>query len=473
MRAALVVLVSTLLLAACSPGVVDKSGGSGPVVMLSLATSDQPGGPQGSTLDHFAAAVADKSAERVRVQTIYAVGDDAGGRFDQAVARQVQDGTFNAGIVPARSWDALGVDSLRALQTPLLLDSDDLVDRVIEGDPAQDLLSGLEDAGVRGLGLWPETLRHPVGFGTPLLTLADFRGARLQAPYSRDVYAMLRALGSQPVWLDGKDVNAGYADGSLAGAESGADRGFGPPTTFTADVTLYGKIDTLVFNERTWTRLPDDARAALTEAANATRDWLVETRPREDELLDTACAQGKAVALAGPAVVADIKRATALLRAQMLADPQVGSTIRKIEALKADLPANPVVTTACQSNGPAAEIGTPIDPTVLDGTYRATFTEKELLDLGLDQQSIEQIVGAPWTITLDHGKFSDLESDCTATYRLSRTMISFRWDPDAQCSGDWSAHWQLTNEGLQFLEVKSTYAADRAVWGLHEWQRLH
>ena len=70
------------------------------------------------------------------------------------------------------------------------------------------------------------------------------------------------------------------------------------------------------------------------------------------------------------------------------------------------------------------------------------------------------------------GTTPTLESDCTATYRVSRTMISFRWDPGVQCSGDWSAHWKLTDDGLRFLQVQSAYAGDRAVWGLHEWVRL-
>ena len=140
MRAALVALVSALLLAACTPAIVDKSGGSGPVITLRLATSDQPGGPQASALEHFAAAVADQSGDRLRVQTIYAASGDDEAKFDQAVARQVQDGTFDLGIVPARSWDDLGVDGMRALQTPFLLDSDDLVDRVVDGDLAQTLL---------------------------------------------------------------------------------------------------------------------------------------------------------------------------------------------------------------------------------------------------------------------------------------------------------------------------------------------
>jgi TRAP-type C4-dicarboxylate transport system substrate-binding protein len=470
-RAALVALSSGLLLAACTQAVVDKSGGSGPVITLQLATSDLPGGPQASPLEHFAQAVADQSEGRLRVQTTYAVGESEAAKFDQEVARRVQDGTFDLGIVPARSWDDLGVESLRALQTPFLLDSDDLVDRVVDGGLVQPLLAGLDGIGVRGLALWPEALRHPVGFGTPLLTEADFRGARLQAPYSRDVYAILRALGSHPVWLDTKGVSAGYAEGSLAGAEAGADRNFGPPATFTADVTLYGKIDTLVVNDRTWARLSDDARTALTEAARSTRDWLVQTRPREDELLDTACAEGKGVVFAGPVAVTEMQRTTASLRARMLADPLVGPTIRKIEALKADLLVNPLLTTGCQSRDPAADIGTHIDPAVLDGTYRTMFTEQELLDAGMDKQDVHSNAGL-WTITLHGGHYSDLESDCTATYRVSRTMISFRWDPGVDCSGDWSAHWSLNDGGLRFERVQSPYAGDRAVWGLHEWVRL-
>jgi TRAP-type C4-dicarboxylate transport system substrate-binding protein len=470
MRAAWLAMVLGLLLAACTPASVDKSGGSGPTMTLRLATSDLPGGPQAPALEHFAAAVSRLSGDRLRVRTVYNA-DGGTPRLDQAVARQIQDGTFDLGIVPARSWDGLGVEGLRALQAPFLLDSDELVDEVVEGELAEPMLGSLDGTGVRGLALWPETLRHPVGFGAPMLSLADFRGARLLAPYSRDVYAVLRTLGSHPVWLEPEAVNAAYAEGSLTGAESGADRSLGPPVTLTADVTLYGKIDTVVVHDRTWERLPDDAREALVEAAGNTRAWLVRTRPREGELLENACTQGKGVALAGPAVTAALRRAVAPARARMLADPEVGPTIRRIQAVKEETPVTPLFPTECESRGAAADIGTPIDPAVLDGTYRTTFAEKELLDAGTDPQSAESNAGV-WTIRLDGGRYSDLESDCTARYRVSRTMISFRWDPGSRCTGDWTSQWKLTDQGVRFLRVQSTYAGDRAVWGLHEWVRL-
>ena len=389
--------------------------------------------------------MSDESDGRVRVKVTYAAAGQEP-KFDQVVAGLVQDGTFDLGIVPARSWDDLGVTSLRALQAPFLLDSDELVDEVVRGDLVEPLLAGLEGTGVRGLALWPESMRHPVGFGTPLLSLAEFRGAGIRAPYSRDVFAMIRALGGQPLDLSAKAMNAGYAAGRVAGAEAGADVVFGPPATITADVTLYGKIDTLVVADEAWGRLSDQARTALGAAALSTRDWLVADRARETELLGQACVRGSGVALAGAAAVAEIERATSPVLEALKEDPEIGATIEKIETLKTAVDAEPVVPAECQVQGPAADIGPEIDPAVLDGTYRTEFTSKELLAAGADGDCADSCAGN-WTITLDGGHYSDVESDCTGTYQVSETMISFRWDPYVVCSGDWSAQWELTEDG--------------------------
>ena len=66
------VLLVSLVLSGCTPATGDKSGGEGPVVTLSLATSDQPGGPQAPAIERFAEAVADESDGRVRVKVTYA-----------------------------------------------------------------------------------------------------------------------------------------------------------------------------------------------------------------------------------------------------------------------------------------------------------------------------------------------------------------------------------------------------------------
>ena len=97
--------------------------------------------------------------------------------------------------------------------------------------------------------------------------------------------------------------------------------------------------------------------------------------------------------------------------------------------MKAEVDADPVVPVECQVQGPAADIGPAINPAVLDGTYRTTFTTKELRDAGSDEVSCAARRAGNWTITLDGGHYSDVES--TTARRRTRcreTMISFRWD---------------------------------------------
>ncbi len=41
-------------------------------------------------------------------------------------------------------------------------------------------MSGLTAKGVDGLALWAIDFRHPVSFGEPFLSLADFKGAKIR-----------------------------------------------------------------------------------------------------------------------------------------------------------------------------------------------------------------------------------------------------------------------------------------------------
>jgi TRAP-type C4-dicarboxylate transport system substrate-binding protein len=464
------ILTAGLLLSGCTSSAVDKSGGEGPVLELTMATSDQPGGPQAVPLEQFADQVAEESDGRMRIDVTYAAMGEDHQKFDQRVAGLVQDGSYDLGVVPARSWDDLDVAAFRALQTPFLLESDNLVDAVVADDLADAMLKGLDGTGVRGLVLWPDALRHPVGYGTALLRLADFRGAELHAPYSRDVYAMLRTLGSEPSDLDRTAITTRYAAGTLDGTEGGADLAFGPPSTVTADVTLYAKINTIVANDEAWSDLSDAEQAVLTEAARSTRDWLVSERPREGELLADACTNGTGVAVAGAAAVAEIREATREQVQELRADPHAGPAIERIEALSVTVGADPGLVFECAAESKTSDIGELIDPAVLDGTYRAEFTDQEFRQAGADAQSAASNAGI-WTITMDGGRYSAEDDTCTATYDVSETMIAFRWDP-GECTGDWTAQWELTERGLRFTDVQSAYAVDRALWGLHEWIRL-
>ena len=231
--------VPTLLIAAATgctslPG-ADKSGGDGPTVTLVLGTSDRVGMANDPAYRMFAGEVDRRSGGHLRIEVEHlAQGDDVL-RFDQQVARRVLDGDLDLALVPARAWHDLGVEALRALQTPFLVDSDHLADLIVSSDLAGTMLDSLDAADVHGLALWPEGLRHPFGFARPLTSRRDFTGATLRAPYSQDTYDLLRALGVHPMDTDTPGMTLGITNGEIDGAETSADLASTLPGTRVAD----------------------------------------------------------------------------------------------------------------------------------------------------------------------------------------------------------------------------------------------
>ena len=70
--------------------------------------------------------------------------------------------------------------SFQALQAPFLITNYALLDRVVTSPLAARMLAGLGSRNLIGLALVPGLLRHPVGVGRPLVSVADYRGARVR-----------------------------------------------------------------------------------------------------------------------------------------------------------------------------------------------------------------------------------------------------------------------------------------------------
>ena len=115
-------------------------------------------------------------------------------------------------MIPARAWDTEGVSTLRALHAPLLVDSSALVGAVVADDVAEEMLAGLAKAGVTGLALVPESLRHPFSFAEPMLEPDDLDGQAIRAPKSELSYSILKTFGARPTDAAGPGADFG-ADG--------------------------------------------------------------------------------------------------------------------------------------------------------------------------------------------------------------------------------------------------------------------
>ena len=197
------VLLAVLVATGCSAGEVDKGGGAGGVLTLGLASPEVPGRPGSRDVEYFVEQVESAADGRLRVDVEWGVGGgDAS--WDQTTARQVIDGTSDLGFIPARAWDSLGVVTLQALQAPFLVTSDDALDAVVSDPVADEMLSGLEEHGADRAGLDPRGLRHPAGFGEPLLEAADFAGVGIRTPLSELSWETLDpSVRSRSTWATG------------------------------------------------------------------------------------------------------------------------------------------------------------------------------------------------------------------------------------------------------------------------------
>src|SRR5215207_8924009 len=143
---------------------------------------------------------------------------------ERGTLRDVRAGRVDLAKIPARAWDTLGVNSLRALQAPLLIDSLELEQRVLTSPLGAEMLAGVRAAGVEPVAVLPGPLRYPLGVTRDLLGATDYRGAQIGSRPSAVAAATVRALGGRYV-----EVAAG---GSLSGLD-GFDASL-------ADVDVFG-----------------------------------------------------------------------------------------------------------------------------------------------------------------------------------------------------------------------------------------
>ena len=233
------------------------------------------------------------------------------------------------GLIPSRAWDTEGVRSLRALNTPFLVTSDPLLAEVVSGEVATEMLAGLRDAGVVGLAMLPEGMRHPFGFKAPLLGPEDYADRAIRTPTSAMSAALFKRLGATTT-----DEEPDHA--TQAGMESGYR--LDPQGTATGNVTFYPKANTLVASDKALKGLTANQREILTQAADHTRDWAIETTPTDQSAAAAFCKAGGAVVLASRPQLGELKRATAPLVAELEGDPATKKIIDEIRTLESKLP---------------------------------------------------------------------------------------------------------------------------------------
>jgi C4-dicarboxylate-binding protein DctP len=260
---------------------------------------------------------------------------------EQLVVRDLTAGRLALAWDTSRVWDTLGVTTFQALQAPFLIDNDALLDGVITGPLAGDLLSGSRKKGIVGLGLAAESLRRPLEAKKRFVALDDFRDARINVITSELSAAAMRALGARPVSVGaGRLLRDALAFGRVDAAETAIDgvysNGYaGVAKYMTENVVFFPKVISIDANQSAMAALTPGQQAALRDAAQATAARSTTTAAARDKADAAAlCKAGIRFVRATEAQLATLVAAERPVYETLAKDAPTARLIDEIRSLK-------------------------------------------------------------------------------------------------------------------------------------------
>jgi TRAP-type C4-dicarboxylate transport system substrate-binding protein len=198
------------------------------------------------------------------------------------------------------------------------------------------MLDQLSYAGLTGLTLWPEDLRHPFSYNAdkPLLSPKDFAGLNIRTQASKLSYQLIKGMGGIPVLGDNEE-----------GAESGLRQGAGLPGSpvATGNVTFFAKYQVLFGNRDAWEKLSEEQRAILMQAAMAVQKKAIAEHPSEVDAAKAWCASEGTIVITSDEQVAAFESDAQPVFDMIAQDPLNAELIAAIRELKVKTEPSPGV----------------------------------------------------------------------------------------------------------------------------------
>jgi TRAP-type C4-dicarboxylate transport system substrate-binding protein len=448
LRAVSLSAVIALAAVGCTGGgpSADKAGGAGEPVVLRMASTygdlgDLP------AVQYFVDRVGELSGGHVRIEVVDRWGGFASDA-EQQVVRDVAAGEVDLGWVGTRVFDTMGVRSFQALTAPMLVDSYALENAVIESGLTKQMMRGLDEVGVVGLGVLADGLRKPIGITGYILGPADWRGITFGTLRSKGQADAIRALGATPAYVFRPELEGTVHEGTIQGFEMNLSNYSRPPQWpllapyVTANVNLWPQMDVLFANPARLAALSAEQRGWLQEAARDAAARSTALADTDAQSMSGTCGAGARFADASRAEVAALRDAFAPVYANLQLDPETEAFIERIQALKESTPpeARLSIPPDCTGKAPERPAGVTGDaPAYLNGTYRYEITLDEARKAGMvDPEDEYPIVdtmvledghleggpfgsgGATYSVEDDRITFYSVEYDTTTTVTFTR-----------------------------------------------------
>jgi TRAP-type C4-dicarboxylate transport system substrate-binding protein/beta-lactamase regulating signal transducer with metallopeptidase domain len=461
-------------------------------ITLRLALADQSEVPQIQPyVTEFIEQVKTLSNGKITIEPFYRAGDDTEIGYEAGVIEHVTKNDFELGLAASRSWD--NVTSLQALQAPFLIDNDALAEAVATSDTTTKMLESLSLAGVVGLTLWPEELRHPFAFeeaGKTFLSPEDFAGTTIRINESSMTRAIIEALGATPIFKDnfGQDV----IDGRIQGAESGLRGAFislPAPAIVTGNVSFFSKYQVLFANGSTFERLSDEQQSILRDAAVAAQTKAIAEHLRDSVAATKWCDNSGTIVLASEEQLAAFEKAAQPVYDLIEQDPQNAEYMAAIRELKAST-APSAGAAACEppiiqaSSTPSSDTDTEAWSEGLppNGIWQVELNEEDLVAKGLPRYEAQAIAGVTnWEF--QDGQFTQTMQinrpgaiSCAGTYELVEDFVRFTYD-NSSCEGGEvdDIQWRLDNDGLHLHLVaiqNAPFRVNKFYYETNPWKNI-
>jgi TRAP-type C4-dicarboxylate transport system substrate-binding protein len=443
-------------------------------ITLHLAVSDSAGRPSEPYVREFVDQVNTLSKGNITIVPVWDAGIDMTPCCEQGVVKLVKDGQDELGLAPSRPWDTAGVTSFQALQAPFLITDNALAEAVAASDIGTRMLDGLSSAGMTGLALWPEDLRHPFSYvsGKSILSPDDLKGLAVRTPSSEVSFMLMKAFGGKP-FFDNETKGFPVSETGLFQVASS------PFPTVTGNVIFYPKFQVLFANGTAFEKLSEGQRSILRQAAAAAQKKAIAAHPSEADAAHTWCNSGGTIVAASQEQLAAFEAAAKPVFDQIEKDPLNAKLIADIRELKANTKPAPGAE-ACQPAATTSEVwSTGLPP---NGTWQAVLSAEDFVRMGMAKAIAESTWAGTYTWTFQDGKgqldYKGPGGDfiCLANMEFVDNVARFSYYNGDACNGSVEdINWRLDPDGLHLHLVAAQnedFRNNMAQYEAKPWQEV-
>ena len=315
-----------------------------------------------------------------------------------------------------------------------------------------------------------------------MLGPADWRGVTFAAFRSRGQAEAIRSLHGRPSEAWSEALARGIDAGRIQGFEKNllvyGITGLAESAPYvTANVNLWPQTAALLANPARLAGLTTAQQGWLRRAAADAAARSTSLTSHDAKLVPALCKAGARFANASDVDVAALRDAFAPLYQKLGRDPQTKAFIARIQRLKQSTPAGRPLAIPAGCAAPVrktSSVAANTDPSVLNGVYRISWTEKELLAAGVPRGYAHSAFGVT-TLTLQDGHYIwhpvSHPPNCKGRYAVSGTTLSINFNVPT-CHGVVNATWSLRDAQLRLRNLRASDPGDAIFFVAKPWKKI-